>query len=604
MSRHGLRIGKAGKRVFRLPLDIAGEAVAILAKRGAGKTNTATVIVEELFRAGVQVVILDPVGAWWGVRSKADGESAGLKIPILGGQHGDVPLEETAGDLIADVVVDTGSSMLLDLSDFASKAAMNRFATAFAKRLYFRKGRSKTPLHVVLEEADQFCPQSKSRGEEQLVGAYERMVRLGRSRGIGITMVTQRSAKLNKDILTQADWLVAMRTTGPTDKRAVKLWIDSRPEEAEVMQSLPDLKPGQAWFWGTDTLELVSVRLRDTYDSSSTPKVGQKRTEPTAPAAIDLDALGEQIASTVEKAKANDPKELRRELTGARRRIERLEEQIGENAEPDEAAIEAAHRGGQQVAIVAFERVNRRMRTHVDGIRTAAQLLTEATRSLTEATHAIDELLDKDIDTGEGAMSSGRPHERPRRSAPTRRGGGHGDVGRSVAPSPEEMNGKLPKAQQRIINALATYEGFDVTEPARAAVGAVAGYKATGGYFANSVSSLASAGLVTYPRDGHIALTPEGRGRSARVEIRDLEELHAAWLGLAKGSAQRAILVVLIAEWPQPVSRDELGRRAGYDAGGGYFANSVSALKTLGAIEYPTKGFCIASDLLFPEGLQ
>lgn len=46
-----------------LPVDVAGEAIAILAKRGAGKTNTATVLVEEMVAAGVQVVILDPVGA-------------------------------------------------------------------------------------------------------------------------------------------------------------------------------------------------------------------------------------------------------------------------------------------------------------------------------------------------------------------------------------------------------------------------------------------------------------------------------------------------------------------------------------------------------------
>ena len=48
---------------FALPVDVAGEAIAILAKRGAGKTNTATVLVEELVDADVQVVIVDPVGA-------------------------------------------------------------------------------------------------------------------------------------------------------------------------------------------------------------------------------------------------------------------------------------------------------------------------------------------------------------------------------------------------------------------------------------------------------------------------------------------------------------------------------------------------------------
>ena len=60
-----------------LPLEVAGEAIGILAKRGAGKTNTAVVLVEELRDAGVQVVVLDPVGVWWGVRAGADGDGAG-----------------------------------------------------------------------------------------------------------------------------------------------------------------------------------------------------------------------------------------------------------------------------------------------------------------------------------------------------------------------------------------------------------------------------------------------------------------------------------------------------------------------------------------------
>ncbi len=144
-----------------LPLDVAGEAIAILAKRGAGKTNTATVLVEELVAAGVQTVIVDPVGAWWGIRSSARGDrGAGLPVPILGGQHGDVPLEQTAGALIADVVVDSGQSLLLDLSDFPSKGATARFVTDFAERLYRRKARAGSLLHLVLEEADEFAPQA------------------------------------------------------------------------------------------------------------------------------------------------------------------------------------------------------------------------------------------------------------------------------------------------------------------------------------------------------------------------------------------------------------------------------------------------------------
>jgi DNA-binding Lrp family transcriptional regulator len=44
-------------RQLRLPVEAAGETFAILAKRGAGKTYTAAVTVEELLKASLQVVV-------------------------------------------------------------------------------------------------------------------------------------------------------------------------------------------------------------------------------------------------------------------------------------------------------------------------------------------------------------------------------------------------------------------------------------------------------------------------------------------------------------------------------------------------------------------
>ncbi|MDZ7735871.1 MAG: DUF87 domain-containing protein [Gammaproteobacteria bacterium] len=71
-------------RELSLPLEIAGEANGIVATRGAGKSFTSAVIVEELYRAGIQFCVLDPTGS-----------------------------------LIADLLVDTGQSLILDTSRFS-----------------------------------------------------------------------------------------------------------------------------------------------------------------------------------------------------------------------------------------------------------------------------------------------------------------------------------------------------------------------------------------------------------------------------------------------------------------------------------------------------
>src|SRR5438132_3788508 len=91
---------------LQLPADAVTMTFGILAIRGAGKSNLAAVMAEEMFAAHLPFVVVDPVGSWHGLRSSADGQSPGLPIAIFGGRHGDVPLDRSGGNLIADLVAE------------------------------------------------------------------------------------------------------------------------------------------------------------------------------------------------------------------------------------------------------------------------------------------------------------------------------------------------------------------------------------------------------------------------------------------------------------------------------------------------------------------
>ncbi len=299
-----------------LPLDFVSRTAGILAVRGAGKSNTASVIAEEMFAAGLPFCVIDPVGSWYGLRSCADGLSAGLPIPIFGGKHGDVPLERGAGELVADLIVEKRLTCVLDLSRFDSEADKKHFLLAFARRLYQR---NENPLHLFLEEADDYIPQSPMGDEKLLLRAWENIVRRGRARGLGMTLITQRSAAIAKMVLTQVETLFAMRTTGPQDIAAIEAWIKYHQVGKDVLSSLASLEDGEAWVWSPHYLKTMSrhqIRRRQTFDSGATPKnVRAKDARPPATLAdIDLTALQERMAATIEKAKADDPKELRKEL--------------------------------------------------------------------------------------------------------------------------------------------------------------------------------------------------------------------------------------------------------------------------------------------------
>src|SRR6185436_1164575 len=199
-----------------LPLDAITQTFGIVAQRGAGKTYLTAVLCEEFAAAGLPFAVVDPMGVYWGLRSSADGKHEGLPIIILGGEHGDVPLESTSGRVIADWIAAERRSAVLDLSLFG-KNEQRRFVTDFAEQIYQR---NREPLHLILDEADLWAPQ-RPKGVERMLGAVEDLVRRGRARGIGLSLITQRPAVLNKDVLTQVSVLIALRIVGPQDRDAV-----------------------------------------------------------------------------------------------------------------------------------------------------------------------------------------------------------------------------------------------------------------------------------------------------------------------------------------------------------------------------------------------
>jgi len=337
-----------------LPLEALTQTFGVLAKRRAGKSYMMRRFVEQLLKAGQQVVLVDPKGDQWGIRSAADGKSAGFPIIILGGEHADVPLEVGSGEIVAKLVVEERVSILIDLSLFR-KHEVATFMTAFLENLYRLKAKEiyRTPLMLVLDEADAIAPQKPQKGEERMLGAAEDIVRRGGQRGIGCMLVTQRSAVLNKNVLTQSQILVALRTIAPQDLDAMKAWIEVHgtvEQQKILMASLPSLPTGDAWFWSPGwpdeqgIFERVHVLPIETFDSAATPKPGEKRIQPKKAAEIDLDALRRQMASTIQRAKENDPAELKK-------RIRELERERAKKAPiVDESAISRAMERAKQEA--------------------------------------------------------------------------------------------------------------------------------------------------------------------------------------------------------------------------------------------------------------
>lgn len=300
-----------------VPLEVVTQKLAWLGVTGSGKTYGASKLAELLYHAGAQIVTLDPVGTWFGLRLAKDGKGpSALTIPIFGGLHGDVPLESTGGALLANLVVDKRLSVILDVSQFEADTDKARFARDFADRFFFRMKAAPSAVHLFLEECQEFVPQNPQRGEEYMLHAFIRMQKLGRNYGIGSSYISQRPQEVNKKALNMAQTLFVFRTTGTHERKAIEQWIHDKALDDHIADDLPKMKTGDCHVWSPEFLEVSEthhIREKETFDASVGATVGAAAvTRELAP--IDLAKVAKDMAATIEKAKADDPRELRRRI--------------------------------------------------------------------------------------------------------------------------------------------------------------------------------------------------------------------------------------------------------------------------------------------------
>jgi hypothetical protein len=317
---------------FSLPLDAVTETFALIAKRRVGKSNVAVVTAEQMYDAGIPWCAIDPKGDWYGVRSSADGSEPGLSVAVFGGAHGDRPLPPDAGGYMADLVAHERLTCVLDVSGM-TKGEQIRFLYDFATRLL---AVNTEPVHLFFEECDDYIPQSVMKISEpgarqlteiQVVRAFSKLVRHGGFKGIGCTLITQRVALVNKNVLSQVETFFLLRTIEPLDVTEVAKRVKGHAQAKEIVDSMPSLPVGAGWVYSPAFLERVELierfHRRRTFDSGRTPKMGEKRLEPKRLADVDLDAITAAMEQYIVEAKANDPAELRRRIAELERQIER-----------------------------------------------------------------------------------------------------------------------------------------------------------------------------------------------------------------------------------------------------------------------------------------
>lgn len=552
-----------------IPDAALDDRLGFVGTAGSGKSYNAMGRVERLLTKRARVCCVDPLGVFWGLRLQQDGKTeSGFNIPIFGGPHGDLPLTEHSGSLIGETVAGMAESCIIDLSEIGTKAGERRFMLHFLTALY-RKSKDE-PLHLIIDEADMFCPQKlmdKDGEAAKLLGMMETVVRRGRIKGFIPWLITQRPAVISKDVLSQVDGLIAFKLTSSQDRDALSAWVEGSAEKEDwktMRAALPAMKRGQGVVWipGRGIMETVYFPEKSTFDSSRTPKRGEKKST-AALKPLDLGKLKERLSTVDAETKANDPKALRGEIAALRKELA-SKSSITQNTAADPKTIDAARtegyqRGTQETAPVWFRR----------GVEAA---MAESKKAMTDIMGAIP------------SPAPSKPQQPLQKPAQPRAAVSNGHT--------REIFG----SEHRIIDAIRWWNVMGIRAPSHAQVAFIAGYSHKSGTWATYLSRLRSAGMIE--GRGDLILMPPGAEHAREPEIEPTREgLWSAVLGKIDAPLQR-ILKPLIAAYPEGLSHADVAKEAGYSPSSGTWATYLSRLRSLDLID--GRGALRAQSWLFP----
>ncbi len=592
-----------------MPIAATTQKFAWLGGTGSGKTHGASKLAEQFWLSGAKFVVLDPVGVWYGLRLQKDGKlSSHMDIPVFGGLHGDVPLEATGGALVADIAVDSGQSIIIDVSQFEHDTDKARFAKAFADRFFFRKKAAPSAVHLFLDECQEFVPQNPQRGEEGMLHAFVRMQKLGRNFGIGSSYITHRPQEVNKKALNLAQTLFVFRTTGPHERKAIEGWMEEKGIDRDIAGELPKLATGTCYVWSPEFLKVsktVTIGEKGTFSASATPEVGQVgQARHLTP--IDMDEIRAAMAATIEKAKQDDPKLLRAENQKLRashaqevhtfeRRITDLEKMLrAAQAKPMTAVtVKPVLKDGQLKRIEGISAVAQR---RIEALEKIAKDFQSGLSILATQLH----LLNIAAPAKDGPPAN--PHSAARNTTlrvvasrhtdmtataiarADSRGHGTRVTNHSVGDpenSAHRKDDEVGKSGLRrmLISLAQRPEGLTKRQ-----IGVRAGLSSNTGTFRNYLSKARVNQWVTVQEP--IRITEQGAAALGRFEALPTGPgLLDYWIRELGTSGASRMLSVLADAHPQALTKEELGQRASLSHLTGTFRNYLSKLRSLQLIE-------------------
>ena len=241
-------------------IDVLTGRAFLTGKSGSGKSNSVSVVAEELLKRSHPLMIIDTDGEYYGLKEQFQVLHAGAE------EECDIRVGPEHAEKLATLALEQHVPIVLDVSGYLDEDEMRELILEVARHLFAKAKKLRRPFPLIVEEIHEFVPQTG--GLDDLGQMLIQITKRGRKHGLGIIGVSQRPADVSKGFITQCEWLVWHRFTWDNDTKVVRRVIDSEHADA-----VSDLDTGEGFLMvdGADNIPRVQFRRKETFDAGATP---------------------------------------------------------------------------------------------------------------------------------------------------------------------------------------------------------------------------------------------------------------------------------------------------------------------------------------------
>lgn len=198
-----------------------GFRIWIGGESGSGKSHAAALVACQVLEQNVQLVVLDSHGEYPALAALT------MNAILIGYDTPDaIPLELDLVDEYLDHVR-AGRSVFINLLEWTDihPDKLNAFIVPFLRGLYELCRKKPRRLFLLVEEAQNFAPQSKYEGDQNKVRLFVGVATGGRKYGISVIVCSQRQALVDKSVLASCNVRVFLRTSEVRDWKVIAEYL-------------------------------------------------------------------------------------------------------------------------------------------------------------------------------------------------------------------------------------------------------------------------------------------------------------------------------------------------------------------------------------------